>query len=95
MNVAAVYRKKGDTVTRHIAGETILVPIRNNLADMQGIFTLNPVAEYIWQQLDGQNNLAQIRDGITDSFEVDGPRAGEDMVEFIDQLLAQKIIEEM
>jgi hypothetical protein len=46
-----VYRKKKDLVTREIAGETLIVPTRGNLADMQRIFALNGVAGFIWQHL--------------------------------------------
>jgi len=95
MNLKAVYRKKEDIVTRRIAGETILVPIRSNLADMQGIYSLNPVAEFIWEQLDGNQNLQQIRDGVTLSFDVASTAAQKDMIDFINQLLDQSIIEEV
>ena len=95
MNLNTIFRKKEDVVTRSIAGETILVPIRDNLADMQGIYTLNPVAEYIWQQLDGKQNLQNIARGVSESFDVTPPEAGDDMVEFINQLLAGEIIEEV
>jgi len=95
MNLNAIFRKKEDVVTRSIAGETILIPIRDNLADMQGIYTLNPVAEYIWQQLDGKQNLENIASGVSASFEAAPPETGEDMVEFINQLLTREIIEEV
>ena len=36
---------------RVIAGETILVPLRQNLGDLESIYTLNGVGTFIWQQL--------------------------------------------
>lgn len=82
-------------VTRRIAGETLLVPIRSQVADMQNIFALtHSSAEYIWQQLDGKQNLEQIHQGILDNFQVENQQALSDLQEFISQLLRAGIIEE-
>jgi methyltransferase-like protein len=95
MNLKSIFRKKEDIVTRQIAGETLLVPIRNQVADMQRIFALNPVAEYIWQQLDGKQNLENIHHGILANYEAEDDQAGSDLEEFIAQLLEAGIIEEV
>ncbi len=89
-----VYRKKGDTVARRIAGETLLVPIRGELANMQRIFTLNPVAEYIWQQLDGAHDLEQIQHALANEFEVDDNQAAADLHRFIAELVAADLVVE-
>ncbi|UCH92629.1 MAG: PqqD family protein [Candidatus Aminicenantes bacterium] len=94
MNLNSIYRKKEDIVTRQIAGETLLVPIRSQLADMQKIFALNPVAEYIWQQLDGKQSLEKIHSGITANYQVGNQKARADLEEFIAQLLEAGIIEQ-
>jgi methyltransferase-like protein len=95
MNLSSIYRKKEDIVTRQIADETLLVPIRSNLADMQRIFALNTVAEYIWQQLDGKRNLKEIHDGILTHFKVEKEQAGSDILAFISELREAGIIEEV
>ena len=65
-----IFKKKKEIVSREIAGETILVPISGKLADMQRIFSLNPVAEYIWNQLNGKRNLQEISGNILSVFDV-------------------------
>ncbi len=90
-----VFKKKEEIVSREIAGETILVPISGKLADMQKIFAVDAVAEYIWQQVDGKNDLGAISDGVVKSFDVDKKQAGDDILEFIDQLLNAQLIEEV
>ena len=92
INLSSLYCKKEDIVTRRIAGETLLVPIRSHLADMQRIYGLNPEGEYIWQQLDGRHSLAQIHAGVTANFAVTGEQAESDIREFIGQLLAAEIV---
>jgi hypothetical protein len=88
-----VYRKNVEVVTRRIADELFLVPIKGNIADMQRIFTLNPVAEYIWQKLD-EKNLIEIRDGILDHFDVEKERVDSDIQGFIAELLEADLISE-
>ena len=82
-----VFSKNHDIVSRRIAGETILVPVRGKLADLQQIFALDPVADYIWQELDGTKNLAEICNGVLANFEVDQAQARADIEEFITELL--------
>jgi hypothetical protein len=95
MNLNLIYRKKENIVTRQIAGETMLVPIRSQVADMQNIFALtHSTAEYIWQQLDGKQDLEHIHQGIMDNFQVENQQALSDLQEFISKLLDAGIIEE-
>ena len=86
------YRKKENIVTRQIAGETLLVPIYGDLANMEKIFTLDPVAAFIWEQLDGEKSLEDIRDGVLDAFDVKKEQAETDISEFIDELVKADLI---
>ena len=88
-----VYKKKSDIVYRKVAGETILVPISGRLADMQRIFALNPVGEFIWDKLDGSRSLQQISDDIQRFFDVTGEEANADLEGFIAELLKEGLIE--
>ena len=87
-----IFKKKKEIVSRAIAGETILVPISGKLADMQRIFSLNPVAEYIWHQLNGERDLQEIRNGVLETFDVQQKQADEDIQEFIAALLKEALI---
>ena len=87
-----VFTKKEDIISREIAGEVILVPIREKLADMQRIFMLNSVAEYIWQRLDGEKSLEEIREGLLADFNVRKEQAEADIQEFVGELLEADVI---
>jgi len=88
-----VFRKKQEIVSRHIAGETILVPVMGKLAEMQKIFTLNSVGEFIWSRLDGEKGLQEIRDEIVAAFEVEKEQAAAEIEEFISELMKEDLIE--
>jgi hypothetical protein len=89
-----IFSKNEQIVSRKIAGELLLVPIRGKLADMQQIFTLNPVGEYIWQELDHQKRLKDICNGVLATFEVEKERAESDITGFIHELLDSDLIKE-
>jgi len=95
MALATVYRRKADIVSRQVLGEALLVPIRGELADLQRIFALNPVAQHIWEQFDGEHDLAALRDGIVARFEVEPAQAEADLTDFIEQLAAAGLIAEV
>ena len=81
-----VYQKNQNFVFRQIDDETLLVPIRDSVGDMGSIYNLNSVAAFVWQHLNGQNTLQDIKSLIEDEFEVSGPVAEQDLTEFVAQL---------
>jgi hypothetical protein len=87
------YRKVPDIVTRKIAGEMFLVPVRGKLADLQRMFVLNSVGECIWELLNGTRNRDDIVTLIADRFEVDRQRAVADVEEFLLDLNAHGLAE--
>jgi len=88
------YRKKDDVVSREIAEETILVPVRGRLADMQKIFSLNPTAEFVWKNLDGKKKLVDILNALIDRFDVAKDEAEKDISDFVNELMNADLIEE-
>jgi hypothetical protein len=88
------FKKTGEIASRSIAGETLLVPIRGKLADMQRIFALNSVAEYIWKRLDGGKPLGEIRNEVLSHFEVGREEAENDIQTFISDLMKENLITE-
>lgn len=88
-----VYRKTSDLLTRQVAGETLVVPVRGKLADMQKIFALSAVGERVWSLLDGTRSVEQLRDGVVEEFDVDPAAALADVSAFLGELLEAGLIE--
>jgi hypothetical protein len=80
------YKRSENIVFRRIKGETILVPIKDNVGDMGSIYNLNEVGAFVWEHLDGNNQLLDIKNMISEEFEVSSQKAEEDLCEFVDQL---------
>lgn len=87
-----VYVKTNDILDRKVAGEAFLIPVRGKLADLQRIFALNPVAEFIWSQVDGRRPLAEIATTVVEEFDVDEATAHKDIAPFIATLLEANLI---
>jgi hypothetical protein len=64
------YRKNKDFVFRKINDEAVLVPIKDNVGDMGFIYNLNEVGAFVWEHLDGKNQLLDIKRMMLEEFEV-------------------------
>jgi len=89
-----VYCPSRQVVCRTIAGETILVPISGNLANMEQIFTLNEVGASIWRLMDGTRNMQEILRELIREFDVEEDQLAGDIVEFVEQLKKSDLIVE-
>ena len=87
-----VYTKSDSIVSRKIADEFILVPIRQNVGDLESIYTLNETGARIWELIDGKKKVNDIKDMIVDEFEVTPEEAEKDILEHLGQLEEIKAI---
>ena len=78
--------KENDLVTRDVAGENIIVPIKGHVGDLEGIFTLNEVGAMIWQLMDGQTTGRQLVEAVRDEYNVEATEAEKDVVDFLRSL---------
>ncbi len=87
MNILAgrsVYRRSPDVVCREVGLESILVPIRHNVGNLDFVYTLSPVAARIWSMLDGTLTVEAIVDELCSEYDVERETATSD----VHQLLA-------
>lgn len=63
-------RRSDAVVSRRIAGETILVPIKSTAGELDDIFTLNEVASRVWELADGARTINAIAAVIASEYDV-------------------------
>ncbi len=85
--------RRGVTVTREIAGETLIVPVSGNVADLESIYTLNEVGGAVWRLLDGRRSDEEIVDAICAEFDVERDRAQSDVAALLASLREAGLIE--
>ena len=92
MKLDRILYKKKDIVTRTIGSEVFLVPIHQTLKESQKLYVLNPIAEFIWNQLNGKNRLDDINRSILLEFDVEKNQALDDMKRFIQKLEQEDLV---
>lgn len=81
-------RRSQDVATRRILDETLLVPVRGQVALNMEIFALNEVAAFVWARLDGQQTLGALVEAVVAEFAVERAQAEEDLVALLAELRA-------
>ena len=80
-------------VTRHVAGETLVVPVTGRMADLESIFVLNPVGARIWALLQEPATVAYIADVLVREYQVTPDVARSDADAFVSQLAARGLVQ--
>ena len=81
-----------DIVTKKTGNEYVLVPLTDNIADMNKLFTLNETGAVIWELIDGQRSVEEIIDEFTHEYDVDKETATRDIQSFIEKMSNYLII---
>ena len=79
-------------VTRKTGNEYVLVPVTDNIADMNSVYTLNETGAFIWEQIDGKNNINNIIEKLTAEFDIDNDTARSDVLAFMNEMNKYLII---
>ena len=93
INKDARYSRNLDFIFRKIVDEYILVPIHQNVADMECIYTLNPVGGFIWQQLETASSMDELQAAMMDEYDADPDVAKSDLESFLEEMASIGAIE--
>lgn len=89
----AVPRKTPGLVTRTIVDETVVVPVKGRLAQLQNLYILTPVGNHIWSAIDGVNDLDALHRSILDAYDVGDEEARTDLLEFIRSMIEAGLLQ--
>lgn len=89
-----IFKRSDAVVFRKIGEECILVPIRQGAGDLECIYTLNETGARIWELLDGATKGIDIRDKITEEFDVTPEEAEEDLARHLQEMASVNAIVE-
>jgi methyltransferase-like protein len=81
-------------VTRKTGNEYVLVPVTDNIADMDSVYTLNETGAFIWEQIDGKKSIEEIIMAMTGEYDIDKDTATQDVLEFISKMSFYLIVNE-
>lgn len=80
-------------VSRVIAGETLIVPVRGKVGDLASIYSFNGTGTVVWQLLDVPRTLAELVDAVEREYEVAREQAEKDVTQFLNDLALMDLLE--
>ena len=81
-----IVKKNVNVVTKEVGDECIIVPLSDNIADMDSVFTLNDTGAFFWSLIDGSKTVDQIIDAVVEEYEVDRNTVARDFSAFIEEM---------
>lgn len=91
-DLTSILSQSAKVVTRKTGNEYVLVPITNNIADMNSVYTLNETGAFIWEHIDGKKTVEEIIDKLTKEYDIDRQNAQSDIFSFIENMSKYLII---
>ncbi len=81
------YVREPDFIFRKVVEEMILVPIHQNMGDMDCIYTLNEVGAFIWEILALPKTREELQTAVMNDFDADPGEVLADLDQFLQELI--------
>lgn len=86
-------RRSSNVVSRVVADEAIVVPIRRGVADLNSIYTFNESGTLLWSLIEKGLDPAQLVSHLQSHYGLSAEQASVDAVAFLEELSAEGLIE--
>jgi hypothetical protein len=83
-----------DFVSRQIGMETIIVPVKGGVGDLNAIYTLNEAGTDVWRMICAGKTVAEIVNSLCALYEISHEEATCDTLEFLASLRSSGLIRE-
>jgi hypothetical protein len=87
-----VFAHRGEFALRQVGSESILVPIRNRVGDLDSVYVFTAVAARIWSLIDGTRDVDSIVAMICSEYDVEPDIVRTDLDELLGSLEAAELI---
>ena len=87
------YVRSNSVVSRVIAGETLIVPVRGGVGDLASIYSLNEVASSIWNTIAQPCSQVKIVDRIQQEFAGERQQVEQDVNAFLTDMQSAGLVE--
>ena len=81
-------------ILKEIAGTFMVVPVGNELIDLNAMITLNESGAFLWKQLEKDSTEFELLEGMLKEYDVDSKTAAEDISEFVANLRKIGVLDE-
>jgi hypothetical protein len=87
-------RRSDRFVSRKVGDDTVVVPVRAGVANLEAIFTMNGVGSAIWARIDGKTSVRDLARAIVEEFDVTLAEADGDVTAFVELLASRGLVDE-
>ncbi|MDR2840730.1 MAG: PqqD family protein [Paludibacter sp.] len=86
MDISTFIALKKNYVARSVANELIVVPLTNNVAQMNTLYTLNETGKFVWENVQPDSTIDNLAQKMTEEFDVNQATALGDIQKFLDSI---------
>ena len=86
MNIENLYKLKSRFVARKVGNEVVVVPLVNNVAQMERLYTLNETAGFLWENLNETATVESLKTALLENFDVEDSVAEQVIQNFLENL---------
>jgi Coenzyme PQQ synthesis protein D (PqqD) len=88
-----VFIRSDSVVSRVIAGETLIIPVRKGVGDLASIYSLNEVGSCVWEALSRPRSKDEIIAIVEHGFEAKPEQIRPDIESFLEEMQLVGILE--
>src|SRR5208282_5213700 len=81
-----VFVRSRAVVSRVVARETLIVPVRGKVGDLASIYSFNETGSLIWKILEKPRAVAEVVSEVAEAYEVDADRVRQDAMRFLSDM---------
>ena len=86
MDLNQIAKNKENFATKQVGEDLVIVPVKDNVAEMNAMFTLNEVGRFVWNNLNEASTRELLSVAIAEEFEVGETTAKTDLEDFLLQI---------
>jgi Coenzyme PQQ synthesis protein D (PqqD) len=86
-------RRSREVVSRVVADEAIVVPIRRGAADMDSIFTFNEAGTKLWAMIEANRSASELAAHLEAEYGLSAEKAAADTEQFLADLISAGLVE--
>lgn len=88
-----VFVRSQSVVSRRVAGETLIVPVRGKVGDLASIYSFNETGSLIWQSLETPKGVSELISAVEQEYAVEPEQAERDVKQFLNDMLSVGLVE--
>jgi hypothetical protein len=90
---AQLFVRSRAVISRRVAGETLIVPLRAKVGDLASIYSFNQTGSVIWQALESPKGRAELIRVLEQERAVEHEHAERDVTQFLSDMLSAELVE--